>query len=118
MPVIHHRSPSFQISGVTVHDESLHCAWGLMSTDGWAAYDDSANWGLDKTFWQESPNTDEVDTYFFGHGWDYKVGLNWERGGGGGGEGWTACGVGGPDGTDLSTCYHALPPPSPKGGAC
>ena len=31
---------------VTVHGESLHCQWGLVSRDGWALVDDSDNWGL------------------------------------------------------------------------
>jgi hypothetical protein len=43
-----------------------------MSRDGWAVVDDSTNWGLDQNDWWQSPNTDQVDLYFFGHGLDFK----------------------------------------------
>jgi alpha-glucosidase (family GH31 glycosyl hydrolase) len=58
--------------GQTVNGESLHCEWALMSRDGWAVVDDSTNWGMDQNDWWQSPNTDQVDLYFFGHGLDYK----------------------------------------------
>uniref|UniRef100_A0A6B2KX16 DUF5110 domain-containing protein n=1 Tax=Arcella intermedia TaxID=1963864 RepID=A0A6B2KX16_9EUKA len=60
---------------VRVHDESLHCEWGLISRLGWAVYDDTTNWGLDKTFFWDSPNRDLADLYFFGHGNNYKQAL-------------------------------------------
>ena len=58
--------------GQKVNGESLHCEWALMSRDGWAVVDDSTNWGLDQNDWWQSPNTDQVDLYFFGHGLDFK----------------------------------------------
>jgi alpha-glucosidase (family GH31 glycosyl hydrolase) len=61
--------------GQMVNRESLHCEYGLISRDGWATIDDSTNWGLDSfDFWQ-SPNVDQVDLYFLGHGLDFKQAL-------------------------------------------
>eukprot|EP00056_Hartaetosiga_gracilis_P005958 m.91505 g.91505 ORF g.91505 m.91505 type:complete len:1088 (-) comp12327_c0_seq1:202-3465(-) len=55
-----------------VHDESLHCEWGVISRDGWAVIDDSDNWALSKgAEWWDSVNTDDQDLYFFGHGTNY-----------------------------------------------
>jgi len=34
-----------QNANTQVHDESLHCAWGLISRDGWAIVNDTENWG-------------------------------------------------------------------------
>ena len=52
-----------------IHDETLHCAWGLVSKNGWTTVDDSDNWLLDQTSdWWTVQNTDDEDTYFFGHG--------------------------------------------------
>jgi alpha-glucosidase (family GH31 glycosyl hydrolase) len=61
--------------GRQVHSESLHCEWALISRDGWAVVDDSANWGLDQNDWWQSPNTDQIDFYFFGHGLNYKQAI-------------------------------------------
>jgi hypothetical protein len=45
-----------------VHDESLHCEWGLVSRSGWAVVDDTTNWGLTKgAEWWDSVNTDAAD---------------------------------------------------------
>lgn len=58
--------------GRQVAKESLHCEWAVIGRAGWAIYDDSTNWGLDSNDWWQSPNKDDVDVYFFGHGHDYK----------------------------------------------
>lgn len=59
-------------ANVSVHEESLHCEWGLISRGGWAVVDDSKNQMLGTaTSWWESPNADDVDLYLFGHGTDY-----------------------------------------------
>ena len=59
-----------------VHDESLHCEWGLVSRDGWSVIDDSKNWGLTTgAEWWDSVNTDTYDWYFLGHGHDYKAAI-------------------------------------------
>jgi alpha-glucosidase (family GH31 glycosyl hydrolase) len=65
-----------QNADVRVHNESLHCAWAVISRRGWATYDDSENWALsaDAEFWQ-SPNVDSVDLYLFAHGSAYKDAL-------------------------------------------
>lgn len=34
-----------------VHDESLHCAWGLVSRDGWVVYNDTDGVALDERDW-------------------------------------------------------------------
>ena len=63
-------------AGISIHSESLHCAWGLISRLGWAIVDDADNWCLNPvTQWWESPNGDEVDFYFLGYGSDYKSAL-------------------------------------------
>ena len=63
-------------SDIRVHDEDLHCAWGLISRLGFATVDDSATYALDpKTGWWDGPNKDDVDTYLFAHGHDYKAAL-------------------------------------------
>lgn len=63
-------------NGTQVHDESLHCEWGLVSRAGWALVDDSTNWALTPgAEWWDSPNTNAVDWYFFGHGLDYRGAL-------------------------------------------
>jgi len=69
-----------QIANVMVHQESLHCAWGLISRLGWTIVNDSLNWGLTNTSvappeWWDSVNTDAEDLYFFGHGHDYRGAL-------------------------------------------
>lgn len=58
--------------GQIVNGESLHCEWGLVSRDGWAVIDDSANFGLDGDDWWQSRNADLVDLYFFGHGLNFQ----------------------------------------------
>ena len=45
----------------------------MISRKGWATFDDSDGVGLDAlTDWWASPSSDEVDSYFFGFGSDYK----------------------------------------------
>jgi hypothetical protein len=59
-------------ANITVHQEQLHCAWALISRGGWTVQNDQDNYMLDSTSqWWSSPNTDQVDQYFFGHGLDY-----------------------------------------------
>lgn len=63
-------------ANVHVHDESLHCAWGVVSRAGWAVLDDSLNWALTPgAEWWDSRNRNQADWYFFGHGWNYKGAL-------------------------------------------
>lgn len=62
-----------QLVGKKVHDESLHCEWGVASRLGWAVVDDSDNYVLDANdYWSKEQNHNDVDLYFFGHGTDYK----------------------------------------------
>mgnify|MGYP001074664330 FL=1 len=63
------------VANVTVHDESLHCAWGLISRDGWVVVDDSQNYALDQNDWWAGPNQDQVDWYLFAHGLHFKAAL-------------------------------------------
>jgi alpha-glucosidase (family GH31 glycosyl hydrolase) len=57
---------------IAVHDEGLHCEWGLISRDGWALVDDSTNWALTPgAEWWDSPNSDDTDWYLFAHGHEY-----------------------------------------------
>jgi len=67
-----------QIKNVRIHDESLHCTWGLVSRDGWAVYNDTASPVMDPTtgWWDVGNNTNLVDWYFFGHGHDYRGALS------------------------------------------
>lgn len=59
-----------------VHDESLHCEWGLVSRSGWAVFDDSDTRTLDPiSGWWADENTNNVDLYLFAHGHDYKAAL-------------------------------------------
>ena len=54
-----------QNANVVVHDEVLHCEWGLISQEGWSVVDDSTNYALDSNYWWIGPNTDTVDQYMF-----------------------------------------------------
>jgi hypothetical protein len=57
---------------VVVHNETLHCEWGLTSRDGWALVDDTTNWALTPgAEWWDSPNRDNADWYLFAHGHEY-----------------------------------------------
>ena len=68
-------------ANLRIHDESLHCRWGLVSRSGWAAVQDADNYLLTKDlgWWEgdsnpvQNPNQDDV--YFFGHGSDYMGAL-------------------------------------------
>ncbi len=63
-------------ANIRVHDESLHCAWGLVSRNGWTVVDDSDNYLLDPVSnWWTVQNPNAVDAYFFGHGSDYMGAL-------------------------------------------
>lgn len=66
-----------QVETVRVHDESLHCTWGLVSRDGWVVVNDTASPALDDTtgWWNVGMTTNQVDWYFFGHGHDYRGAL-------------------------------------------
>ena len=72
---------------IRVHDESLHCTWGLVSRDGWSIIDDSAAPVLDATGWWGTAsadkksttfvnNSDAMDWYGLFHGHDYKGALS------------------------------------------
>ena len=60
---------------ITVHDEGLHCAWGLVSRSGWAAVDDAETFALDGDGWWRGPNRDDEDVMLFAHGFDFKGAL-------------------------------------------
>ena len=65
-----------EVANVFVHDESLHCAWALMSRSGFAIVNDTYNWALTAgAAWWDSPNVDLHDWYLFAHGLDYKAAL-------------------------------------------
>lgn len=40
-----------EIAGKKVHDELLHCEWGLISRLGWNVINDTTNWVLDSNDW-------------------------------------------------------------------
>ncbi len=48
-----------------VHDESLHCAWGLISRAGWSVIDDSDNYALSSDYWWAGRNPNAVDIYLY-----------------------------------------------------
>ena len=48
---------------IQIHDESLHCEWGLVSRQGWAVVDDAPNAALSAEYWWAGNNTDAVDIY-------------------------------------------------------
>lgn len=61
-----------QNANISIHQEQLHCTWALFSRGGWTTVNDQDNYMLGSTSqWWESYNTDQIDTYFFGHGQDY-----------------------------------------------
>lgn len=60
---------------ITVHDEDLHCAFGLISRDGWSIIDDSKTYVLDADNWWSIENPNTNDMYLFAHGLDYKGAL-------------------------------------------
>lgn len=65
-------------ANITVHQESLHCAWGLVARSGWAILDDTDSPALDPVsgWWGVGNNTDAVDIYFFGHGLEYTAAIS------------------------------------------
>jgi alpha-glucosidase (family GH31 glycosyl hydrolase) len=64
-------------ANITVHDEDLHCAWGLISRAGWSVVDDSDTYVLNPAtgWWDLGQNSDDIDLYMFAHGHDYKAAL-------------------------------------------
>lgn len=68
-----------QNANTYVHDESLHCAWGVISKSGWTTIDDSSNYIMSAVnnswFSPSQANRDDVDLYFFGHGSNYRQAL-------------------------------------------
>ncbi|EDQ92185.1 uncharacterized protein MONBRDRAFT_5942 [Monosiga brevicollis MX1] len=63
-------------ANINVHDESLHCEWAVVSRDGWAALEDDTNWCLTTgAEWWDSVNHNDIDTYLFAHGHDYRGAL-------------------------------------------
>ena len=53
-----------------------HCEPGLISRSGFAIINDTANFALSSDQWWDGPDTDLVDVYILGHGWDYKAALH------------------------------------------
>jgi hypothetical protein len=70
-----------QNANVTIHEETLHCEWGLVSRAGWSIYDDTTNYCLGAGDWwattvpNASANVLAHDLYGFFHGSDYKGAL-------------------------------------------
>lgn len=66
-----------EIANKTVHQESLHCAWGLTSRDGWSIIDDTGAPVMDANDWWAANvvNVDDADWYGLFHGLDYKAAL-------------------------------------------
>ena len=54
--------------------ESLHCRYGMVSTNGWAVLNDTANPCLNPvtTWWESGVRRSRQDLYFFGFGRRYK----------------------------------------------
>lgn len=67
-----------EIANKTVHQESLHCAWGLASRDGWSIIDDTGAPVMDANdFWSASVvDVDDTDWYGLFHGLDFKGALS------------------------------------------
>jgi hypothetical protein len=49
---------------IIIHEETLHCTWGLISRTGWSIYDDSNSPVLDSTGWWGHASTDRKSTTF------------------------------------------------------
>jgi hypothetical protein len=68
-----------QNANTQVHDESLHCGWGVVSRGGWTTIDDSADYIMSSTpgswFSPSMKNSNDIDLYFFGHGSNYRAAL-------------------------------------------
>lgn len=65
-----------EIAWITVYNESLHCEFGLVSQLGWAVFVDNRSALLDANDWPSNdPSADDVDLYFFGHGFDFRAAL-------------------------------------------
>jgi len=64
---------------ITVHDESLHCSWGLLSTSGVTMLNQTgAHFLTDDGAWWSDDNgasTDTLDVYLFVYGSDYYKAL-------------------------------------------
>lgn len=64
------------LAGFKIHNESMHCEYGLISRMGWSVYNDSSSPVLDDDDWPVNElSKDSVDLYFFGHGWDFRQAL-------------------------------------------
>lgn len=70
-----------QNAGMQTNGEDLHCAWGVISQLGWTTIDDTRNFIMAQgagTWFNNnaaSRSSSDVDTYFFGHGLNFKQGL-------------------------------------------
>lgn len=68
-----------QNANTQVHDESLHCGWGVVSRGGWTTIDDANDYIMSSTpgswFSASLKNSNDVDLYFFGHGSNYRAAL-------------------------------------------
>jgi alpha-glucosidase len=66
-------------AGQRVHEEGLHCGWGVVSRLGWATVDDSKNYILSaaKGGWFSNAlrAAADEDRYFFGHGTNFRQAL-------------------------------------------
>jgi alpha-glucosidase len=62
---------------ITVHDESLHCSWGLLSTSGVTMLNQTGAHFLttDGAWWGDGASTDALDIYLFVYGSDYYKAL-------------------------------------------
>lgn len=53
---------------ISVHNEELHCEWGVVSRDGWAVVNDTSNYALtDGQEWWDGVNADTEDLYLYVH---------------------------------------------------
>lgn len=51
-------------SWMSVHSESLHCEWGVVSSQGWTIVNDTSNQALtSQAEWWDGWNTDDEDLY-------------------------------------------------------
>ena len=68
-----------QNANTQVHDESLHCGWGVVSRGGWTTIDDSNDYIMSSVagqwFSASMKNSNDIDLYFFGHGSNYRQAL-------------------------------------------
>ena len=67
-----------QNSNTIIHNEQLHCAYGVVSRGGWTIVNDTMNFILSNDHWFSNTlrsTTLSDDLYFFGHGTQYRQAL-------------------------------------------